>query len=369
MQRFAQSWLVFELTGSATIVGLVVGLQALPMLVMGPYAGVIADRMDRRRLMIGLQTVMCLLAVILGLLVLTHTVRLWEIFVLAGLLGVNDCFENPARQAFVFEAVGPDRVRNAASLNTVLTNIARATGPALGALVVGTIGIGACFLINAASFVAVILSLVFLDRAMLRVAPPVARAHGQLRQGISYVRKDPDLWVPIVMMALIGTFAWEFQVSLPPMAKVFHSGATGYGLMNSVQGLGAIVGGLVSAKLGRVGIRFLGTTAGAFGLTMILAAIAPNLYLELICMALVGAVGVTFVGGGNGSLQVSTLPAMRGRVMSLWAVAFQGSTPVGGPIAGYVANAFGARAALGMGAVSCLGAALVGAGSRRRGRP
>jgi MFS family permease len=365
-QRFAQTWLVFQLSNSATVVGLVAGLQALPLLVLGPYAGLVADRVDRRKLMIALQSVMGLLALVLGLLTVTHLVQLWQVFVIAGLLGLTDSFENPARQSFVFETVGPSQVRNAVSLNTVLTNIARATGPALGALLLAAFGIGTCFLLNAASFAAVLASLLIIDTGALEKAPPADRRRGQLREGLAYVVRSRGLWVPIAMMALIGTFAWEFPVTLPPMSeRVFHWGATGFALMNLAQGVGAIAGGLTVAKRGRTGAAFLTVTATIFSLAILAAARAPTMWLELIFLLLVGASGTAFVGTGNATLQVNTAPQMRGRVMSLWAMAFQGSTPIGGPIAGYVANAAGARIALVMGAAAAVAAAMLGLLTRR----
>jgi MFS family permease len=361
MQRFAQTWLVFQISDSATVVGLVAGLQALPLLVLGPYSGLIADRVDRRKLMIILQSVMGVLALILGLLAVTHTVRLWHIFVIAGLLGLTDSFENPARQAFVFEAVGPTRVREAVSLNTVLTGIARATGPALGALLLALFGIGICFLLNAVSFVAVVASLVLIDASKLEKVQPAPRSRGQLRDGFAYVVRKRSLWVPIAMMALIGTFTWEYPVTLPPMSeRVFHWGATGYGLMNLAQGTGSFVGGLTVAKRGRTGAMFLTAIAAVFSLAVLATALAPNMWLEMIFLLVVGATGTSFIGAGNATLQVETAPQMRGRVMSLWAMAFQGSTPIGGPIAGYVANEAGARISLVMGAAAAVAATVLG---------
>lgn len=254
MQQFAQSWLVYDLTGSATMVGLTVAVQNIPILLVGPYAGLVADRLDKRRLMIFLQAMMGVLAVALGALTLTHTVQLWHVFVLALLLGTNEAFDNPSRLAFVFEMVGPRHITNAVGLNSVLNNISRAVGPAIGAGVVATLGLGMCFLLNAVSFGAVIVSLVVIDRSQLHAALPTRRAKGQLREGFGYVRRSSTLWVPLGMMALIGTLTWEFQTTLPPMAsQVLHGGATAYGLMIAMQGVGAIGGGLTVAARGRAG--------------------------------------------------------------------------------------------------------------------
>jgi MFS family permease len=370
MQRFAQSWLVFELTKSATFVGVVVALQAVPTLIVGPYAGVIADRFDKRRIMIGLQSMMGVLALVLGLLTVTHVVRLWEIVVLAVLLGANEAFENPARQAFVFEMVGAEQLPNAIGLNSVLNNIARALGPAIGAGFVAAFGLGTCFLANAVSFAAVIASLVMVDRRALHPVHLAPRARGQLREGVAYVRRSPDLWVPLAMMMLIGTLAWEFQTVLPPMAsKVLHGGASAFGLMVAAQGVGAIAGGLLVAARRRTGRRALIVQAACFGVAMALVAIAPNLPTAIAFMLLVGFTATSFSATGNTTVQLNSESHMRGRVLSLWVVAFQGSTPIGGPIAGYVASAAGARAALGMGALACFGAAGLGIFvAARRGR-
>ena len=362
MQRFAQSWLVYELTHNATIVGVVVALQALPTLLIGPYCGVVADRFDKRNLMIALHATMGVLALALGLLTVTNTVQLWHVFVLALLLGVCEAAENPPRQVFIFEMVGGSQLPNAVGLNSVLNNIARAAGPAIGAGLVATVGLGTCFLVNAASFAGVISSLVMVNRAELYPAPLAARARGQLREGLSYVRRSPTLWVPLAMMTLIGGLAWEFQTTLPPMAsQVLHGGATAFGLLTAAQGIGAIVGGLLVAAMRRSGVQALVTNAIAFGGAMTLMTFAPNLATGFVFMLVVGMAATSFSSTGNSTIQLNADPQMRGRVMSLWAVAFQGSTPIGGPLAGFVAHSAGPRAALAMGAASCFGAAGLGA--------
>jgi len=361
MQRFAQSWLVYELTHNATIVGVVVALQALPTLVIGPYCGVLADRFDKRNLLVALHAMMGVLALVLGLLTVTDVVQLWEVFVLALLLGVGEAAENPPRQVFIFEMVGGDQLPNAVGLNSVLNNIARAAGPAIGAVLVATVGLGTCFLVNAASFAGVITSLVMVSRAELHPAPLAARARGQLRAGLSYVRHSPSLWVPLAMMTLVGGLAWEFQTTLPPMATELHGGATAYGLMTAAQGIGAIAGGLLVAAMRRSGVRALVTSAVAFGGAMTLMTFAPNLTTGLVFMVVVGMAATSYSSTGNSTVQLNADPHMRGRVMSLWAVAFQGSTPIGGPLAGFVAHSAGPRAALAMGAAACFGAAGLGA--------
>jgi len=367
MQTVAQSWLVLQLTGSGTALGLVVALQTLPVLLLGPYGGVVADRVDKRRLMIGLQSMMGGLALVLGVLTLTHHVALWQVFVLAFLLGLNNCFENPARQSFILEMVGPDRLRNAVSLNSVVVNVARVVGPAMAGVIIAAGGIGICFVLNALSFAAVVLSLATLDTSTLRPSPPVVRTRGQLREGLAYVRSTPDLAVPLLMMALVGCLAYEFQVVLPIVAKqTFASGAQAYGFMTGAMGVGAVVGGLYVAARGRTGIRSMVNSSLAFGIALLAAALAPNLPVEIVALALVGGVSVGFLAKGNSTLQLAAAPSMRGRVMALWAVAFLGSTPIGGPIAGAISEHLGGRSGLALGAAACLLAAAIGAVVLRR---
>lgn len=367
MQRIAQSWLVLELTGSGTALGIVVALQTLPILILGPYGGVIADRMDKRRLMIGLQSMMGVLALVLGTLTITGEVRLWHVYVLALLLGFNNCFENPARQAFVLEMVGPKDLRNAVSLNSVLVNCARAVGPAVAGIIIATGGLGLCFLLNAVSFVAVVISLTTLDVSALNRSVPTVRSRGQLREGFSYVRRTPTLAIPLLMMGLIGCLAYEFQVVLPVLAdRTFHGGAQTYGFMMGAMGIGAVVGGLYVAAKGTTGLRPLVGSTGVFGVVILGAAVAPNLPLELVAMTLVGAASVSVLSKGNSTLQLEAAPHMRGRVMALWVVASLGSTPIGGPVVGAVSEHFGGRAGLMLGAAACLVAAAMGALAVRR---
>jgi MFS family permease len=367
MQMAAQSWLVLTLTGSATTLGVIVALQTLPVLLLGPYGGVIADRVDKRRLMVVLQIAMGLQALVLGVLTATGAVRLWEIGALAALLGLNNAFENPARQSFMLELVGAGSLRNAVTLNSVLVNVARVIGPALAGVLIATVGEGVCFLVNAASFVAVVASLSTLDRSAILPSPPSGRQPGQLREGLRYVRRTPELGVPLMMMALAGALAYEFQVTLPVMARQgLHVGATGFGFMTAAMGVGAVVGGLFVAAKGKTGLPTLVIAATAFGVVLLFAGLAPNLPVELIALALAGGASISFMSTGNSTLQLGAAPSMRGRVMSLWFVAFQGSTPVGGPIVGWVMAQAGARAGLGIGGVTCLVVALVGLLALRR---
>ena len=367
MQMTAQAWLVLTLTHSSTALGFVVALQTLPVLLLAPYGGVIADRVDKRRLMMILQSVMGIQALVLGVLTVSGAVRVWEVGVLAVFLGLNNAFENPARQSFMLEMVGAEHLRNAVSLNSVLVNVARTVGPAIAGVLIATVGTGVCFLANATSFVAVVASLATMDRVALNPTEPAPRAQGQLREGLRYVRSTPELAVPLLMMAAVGCLTYEFQVSLPVMAsRGLHVGAAGFGFMTAAMGVGAVTGGLFVAARGSIGLRALVGAAGAFGVTVALAAVAPSLGFELIALAFVGAASIAFMSMGNSTLQLTAAPAMRGRVMSLWFVAFQGSTPIGGPIVGWLMAVAGARAGLGLGAITCLVVASAGLVALRR---
>ncbi len=261
----------------------------------------------------------------------------------------------------MLEMVGPEHLRNAVSLNSVLVNVARTIGPAVAGLLIATVGEGVCFLANAASFIAVIASLLTLDLSAIQPSPPSGREPGQLREGLRYIKNNRELAIPLLMMALVGTLAYEFQVTLPVMARQgLHVGAAGYGFMTAAMGAGAVVGGLLVAAVGRTGLRPLVVAAGAFGAVIWLAALAPTLPVELVALALVGWASISFMATGNSTLQLGAAPSMRGRVMSLWFVAFQGSTPIGGPLIGWVMAWAGARAGLGVGAITCLLVALMG---------
>ena len=369
MQTTAQAWLVLTLTHSATSLGLVVALQTLPVLLLGPYGGVIADRVDKRRLMVVLQSLMGVQALVLAVLCFTHVVTFVDVCGLAVLLGINNAFENPSRQAFVLEMVGPDDLRNAVSLNSTLVNVARAVGPAVAGVLIATVGEGWCFALNAASFGAVVGSLLAMDVSKLEPAPPAVRSKGQVREGLRYVARTPDLLVPLLMMALVGCLAYEFQVTLPVAAqRVFHGGSETFGIITAAMGLGAVVGGLVTATRGKTGMRAMIVASLVFGAAIAFAAAAPVLVSEFLALLLVGYASISFLAMGNSTLQLATDPGMRGRVMALWSVAFLGSTPIGGPLIGWITASAGARVGLGVGALSCLVAGALGLVALRRSR-
>ena len=370
MQMTAQSWLVLELTHSSTDLGLAVALQTLPVLLLGPYGGVVADRSDKRRLMIGLQAAMGVQALVMGLLVVLGSIQFWQVCLMAVILGLNNAFENSARQSFVREMVGKDELRNAITLNSVTVNAARAVGPGIGGILIATVGTGVCFLLNAASFVAVVTSLLLMDRSALRPTTPTPRAAGQLREGLRYAAGVPAIAVPLAMMGLVGLLAYEFQVSLPVLAShTFHGDSETYGFMTAAMGVGAVVGGLFTAARGRTGVRPMIIAATGFGAGIMVTAFAPMLALAYVAMLFVGWASVSFIAIGNSTVQLAARPEMRGRVVALWQVAFQGTTPIGGPLIGWVIALSDPRIGLAVGAVACLVAALGAYLYAGRGRP
>lgn len=362
MQMTAQAWLVLTLTHSATDLGLIVALQTLPVLLLGPYGGVVADRVDKRKMMVVLQSLMAVQALALGLLTVLGLVTFADVCALAVVLGLNNAFEFSSRQAFVREMVGGEHVRNAVTLNSVMANLARAVGPAIAGVLIATIGDGVCFLVNAASFVAVVSSLLVMDQTALRPAPPAPRARGQLREGLAYARRTPEIAVPLAMMALVGMLAYEFQVTLPVLAeRTFHAGSEAYGFMSASMGIGAVLGGLATAAKGRTGLRPIVLAALGFGVAILATGLAPVLALAYGALLLVGWASVSFISIANSTIQMSAAPGMRGRALSLWQVAFQGTTPIGGPLIGWVIAASDPRVGLLIGAAAALCAAAGGA--------
>jgi MFS family permease len=355
MQSVAQSFLVLDLTHSGTQLGLTSAARFLPMFLFGPVGGVFADRMDRKRVLYLTQSLSGLLAAVFAVTVATHSIRLWIVYLLALALGFVNVFDNPARQSFISEMVSAQDLPNAVTLNSVAMNMARVFGAALGGVIAAAIGLALCFACNALSFGAVLVSLAAMRTSELFPAKRVSRQKRQVRQGLRYVRSTPELLIPLLMIAVIGTLAWEFQVSLPLMAsKVFHGGAASYGVMASVMGAGAVVGGLISAARSRPRTRALCLAAIGWGIAILAAAVAPSMALELAALVFVGYGSITFNSQAKTTLQLAARPEMRGRVMALWALAWLGSTPIGGPIVGWAGQAIGARWALVIGGVAAL---------------
>ena len=355
MQTVAQSFVVLGLTHSGTQLGLTTAARFLPMFLFGPVGGVFADRLDKQRVLYVTQSLSGLLAGVFAITVATDSIRLWVVYLLAVALGFVNVFDNPARQSFISEMVSPADLPNAITLNSVAMNMARVFGAALGGLIAAAIGLALCFACNALSFAAVLVSLAAMRKTELFPAARVPRRKRQVRQGLHYVRRTPELLIPLVMIAVIDTLAWEFQVTLPLMAsKVFHGGAGAYGVMASVMGAGAVVGGLISAARPRPRARALCLAAIGWGIAILAAAAAPTLALELAAMVFVGYGSITFNSLAKTTLQLAAKPEMRGRVMALWALAWLGSTPIGGPIVGWAGQAAGPRWALVIGGLATL---------------
>lgn len=362
MQIIGQDLLVLELTGSGTRLGIVTALQTLPVLIFGSFAGVIVDRYPKRNILYVTQTLLGLLALTLGTLVATGAVEMWMIYIIATCLGCVTMVDNPTRQAFVHEMVGRDLLANAISLNSTEINMARVIGPSIAGILVTLVGLSACFFINGISYIAVLLMLFRMDPSELHAGPLAGRAKGQLMAGFRYVRSTPTLWVPLLMMAIIGMLSYEFRVVLPLFATfTFDGDASTYAALTSAMGVGAVIGGGYTASRRKTTMPMLVISAALFGCSILLAAIAPNVPLALAALVVVGFFSINYTSLGNTTLQLESSPEMRGRVMSLWTVAFMGSTPIGGPIIGAVGEHFGARWSLTVGGLAALFAAGVGA--------
>ncbi|MDB6079481.1 MAG: pimH [Akkermansiaceae bacterium] len=363
MQRTAQDWLVLtHLTQhNATAVGVVMALQFGPHLLLLPVTGFAADHLDRRKLLIATQASLGLLALGLGILTLTGLVQLWHVNVFAFLLGCVSAFDAPARQTFVSELVGEADLPNAVGLNSTSFNAARMIGPAVAGVLIGSVGSGWVFLINAASFAAVLASLACLRTHQLHRKDKAVRTRGSLSEGFRYVWKRPDLRAVMVMLFLIGTFGLNFPIFLSTMSvKVFHAGASQYGLLTSTMAVGSVAGALLAARRDKPRIELLFIGAGLFGLWGAVAAVMPNYWLFGLVLVLVGISAQTFNTTVISTVQMTTEPAMRGRVMAIVMAIAMGGTPLGAPVVGWVADRFGPRWSLGVGASSGFVAALVG---------
>jgi MFS family permease len=358
MQIVAEMWLVVQLTGSGVSVGITAALQFLPILLFGALGGVWADRVSKRRLLMFTQALMAVPALTLWALTIGGAIEVWMVYTLVFARGAVNALDNPARQSFVTELVGTARTVNAVALNSVIVHTARIVGPALAGIVIALVGVGPCFLLNALSFAAMLVALWGMDPSALETVEPVPRARGDLRRALSYVARTPVLRIPLAMMALVGTLSFNFQILLPLLADfVWHGTATTYALLTTAMGVGSVTGALVAGARGRVDSGLLVGAATAFGAVMLLAAAAPTLELQVLALVPLGAVSVTFAAGVNSALQIAVEPGMRGRVMALYSVVFLGSTPIGAPFVGWLAEVLGPRAGLVVGGLAALAAA------------
>jgi len=357
MQRVAQDWLVLQLShGSGSVIGITTGLQFAPMLLFGLWGGVIADRFPKRRTLFITQSVMAVLALSLGLLDLTGTVAVWHVYVLAFGLGLATAVDNPTRQSFVVEMVGPEDLPNAVGLNSASFNAARIVGPALSGLLITVIGTGPVFLINAASFLAVLAGLLLIREAELFRTTRTARGRGQLMDGLRYVRGRPDLMLVMVVVFFVGTFGMNFQMTIALMARlVFHTGAASYGLLSTALAVGSLAGALAAARRRRPRLRLLIGAAVVFGLVETVAGLMPTYGTFMALLVPTGLALLTLNTAANATVQLGSSPDMRGRVMGLYLLVFMGGTPFGAPLLGWLAEVTNPRWSLiGGGAVSVL---------------
>lgn len=370
MQTVAEVWLILSLTGSGLAVGLTTALQFLPIMLIGAWGGTLADRFAKRNLLMVTQALMMAPPLILFGVTLAGAVTPAMVFALVVLRGVLIAVDNPARQAFVVEMVGADRIVNAVSLNSVIVHSARVAGPALAGIMIATVGVAPCFGLNAATFLVMLWALRGMDQRALNQAPTPDRDEAGVLDAVRHVRATPELSVPLLLMALVGTLGLNFHVILPLLARLtFEGGPTSYAILVSAMGVGSVTGALITGARGKTGMSLIGGSAGAFGSFALVAAVMPSLTAEIPILALLGASSVTFAAAINSTLQLAVSPEMRGRVMALYTVVFLGSTPIGGPLVGWISEAADPRVALVMAAASGLGAALVATWIARRPAP
>lgn len=361
MQTIGLSWLALRLTGSGTEIGLVLALQYLPVLFLAPVGGVIADRYSKRRVLFITQSLIALMALLLAILVAAGIVQMWMVYSIVAITGVFNSADNPARRAFIPEMVDRAQLGNAVALYSVETNLARVIGPAIAGIIIAAAGLAWCFFINAASYIAVLFCLWVMKSGELHRAERVRAIRGQLMNGFRYVRATPILRNVLIMIAIIGTLTYEFQVILPLIAKfTFNGDARSYALLNSAMGIGAVCGGLISAGRQRPTLRACGIGGLGLGGAVLLTAVAPTLMFALGSMLVVGFFSITFTTRGETTLQLESKPSMRSRVMSLWSVAFLGSTPIGGPVIGWLGEHLSPRWGMAVGGVAAIVAGAFG---------
>ena len=370
MQTMAQDWLVLRLTDRAVPLGIATALQFGPLLLLGAWGGLLADRSDKRKVLIATQAAFGLQALVLGLLVLAGMAELWHVYLMAFLFGCTTAVDMPARQAFVSELVGPDRLVNAVGLNSALFNSARMVGPALGAVVVAGAGLAPAFLANAASYLAVIVGLALINPGELYLNERAPASRGQVREGLRYVWRTPVLRSTILLVAVIGTLAMNQRVILPLLARfTFNGGPEAYGMLASVLAAGSVAGALATAARQRPSRRLMLGAATALGLTSLIAAAAPTLALATVALIPVGVTTMLFLATANTTLQLNSDPSMRGRVMALYGLVFLGAAPAGGMLTSWLAEHFGARSGLVLAGAGALSAVLLAVlGGRRRAR-
>lgn len=367
LTMIAQSLLVLSLTGNALAVGIMTACQFLPVLLLGPWAGLVADRSDKRRLLFGVQVFAMAQSFVLAALAFMDEPPLGWLYVVALAGGVATAFDNPARRSFVTEMVDEARINNAVSLNSALMTGSRVVGPALAGLLIATVGYGWCFLVDGISYGAVLVGYALMDPSKLRRSPVTPKGKGQVRAGLRYVRSEPELRIPLVMMAVIGTLAFNFSVVFPVLVtRTFGGGESAFTILFSVISLGSLVGALLTARRREITLDHVVWSAAAFGVSMTLFAGTPNLAAAFPLGVVLGVASIGFLTSSTAIVQVRSDPAMRGRVLALQAMVFLGSTPIGGPVLGAVVDWLGPRAGVLLGGVATLVAAAYGWSASRR---
>ncbi len=363
----AQTLLVLKLTDNGIALGALAAAQFGPVLVLGPWAGLVADRSDKRKLLLVVQTIAMAQSFTLAALAFSGHPPVLAIYAVATIGGVTIAFDNPARRAFVVEMVPVDDMQNAVSLNSALMTSSRIIGPALAGLLIQTVGFGWCFLGDGVSYLAVLAGLWFMHTEELRPALITLKAKGQIREGLRYARSVPELWVPLTMMAVVGTLSYNFQTVFPLFAtRDLRGTTTTFTILFSVVSVGALIGALRTARRKTMSVRTVAIASLGYGIAMTLMAIAPNRWVAYAFGISLGVTSIAFLTSSTAIVQIEAAPEMRGRVLALQAMLFLGSTPIGGPIVGWVSQQFGARYAIGLGAVAALGAGMWGLAKVRR---
>lgn len=361
MQTIGLSWLVLKITHSGTELGLVVAAQFLPILFFGLWGGVIADRFHKRYVLLATQALLGILALTLGALVITNLIHLWMIYIIATGIGLINVVDNPTRQSFVVEMVGKKHLKNAISLNSTLVNMARVIGPSIAGILIAAASIGTCFIVNGLSYIAVLIALYLMHEEQLFTTISTKKVSGQIKAGLTYIWHEPRLKSTLIMMFIIGIFTYEFPVILPLFATItLHGNAGTYSAIMVATGIGAIFGGLYTAGRAERRESQLVLSAILFGVSILIASLMPSLPIALVVFVLVGVMSILFIALGNTTLQLASQPEMRGRVMSLWAIAFVGTTPIGGPIIGYISDRTNPRVGLAVGGISAIIAGVLG---------
>jgi len=359
MQNVAVGWLVLQLTRSGTVLGVVTAARYAPLLLLGAWGGLVADRHDKRLLLRLAASIQLVVAAVLGVLTMTHVIDVWSLTTLILVAGVVDVVDTPSRQAFMNNIVGRDRIGNAIALNSVLVNGARVVGPGIAGFVISTVGVGPCFLLNAASFGATWLGLQLMRRDELIPTAVEVAAKRQIRAGLRYVLSTPDLRTPLLLVAVAGAFAWEFPVSIPLFTSdTFQGGASEFGWALSAISAGSIAGGLLAARRRTVSQRSVAASALLWGIAILAASFAPSLAVAYGLLAVVGSGAVTFNAMSKTFLQITSRDQMRGRVMALWSIGWQGTTVLGAPVVGVLGQTLGGRYGLAFGGICCIAVAV-----------